>query len=128
MISSGVLANGSFELGFTGWTTNGGNVIWLNYAPRATDGTNAVEFNAGQVTPNGVLAQSFVTTPGQTYQLAFDEGAIGGTPSTPQSLQVTVSGSGTLLSQTVTVYGTGTPLRPIRPPTLRSWPTAPSQP
>ena len=107
VISSGVLANGSFELGFTGWTTNGGNVIWLTYVPRVTDGTNAVEFNAGQTTPNGVLAQSFVTTPGQTYQLAFDEGAIGGTPSTPQSLQVTVSGSGTLLSQTVTVYGTG---------------------
>jgi hypothetical protein len=66
-----------------------------------------VQFNPGQLTPNGVLAQTFATTVGQTYKVAFDIGADWGTPSTAQSLQTTVTGNSTLFSQIVTVFGTG---------------------
>jgi alpha-glucosidase (family GH31 glycosyl hydrolase) len=96
-------ANGSFESGYTGWTATGNQQI----SPRASQGTSAVQFNPGQMVPNGVLSQTFATTSGQTYGLSFDVGADWGTPTTPQSLQVTVSGNSLLLSKTVTVYGPG---------------------
>jgi hypothetical protein len=100
---SATLVNGSFESGYSGWTVSGNQAI----APRASEGTNGVEFNIGQTSPNGVLAQSFATTPGQSYTLAFDVGADWGNSSTAQSLRATVTGSTTRLSQTVTVYGPG---------------------
>jgi hypothetical protein len=101
--ASPTLINGSFELGYTGWTASGNQVI----SGRASDGSKGVQFNSGQTTPNGVLAQSFATTPGQSYTLVFDVGADWGSPTTAQSLRVTVSGNTTLLQKTVTVFGPG---------------------
>ena len=97
------LTNGSFELGLLGWTASGN----LAVSPRASQGTNCIEFNIGQLSPNGVISQSFGTVSGQSYTLAFDIGADGGTPTTPQSLLVTLQGNGALLSKTATVYGPG---------------------
>jgi hypothetical protein len=104
----GTFTNGSFEAGFTGWTTTGAAVVetassvWV-----ATDGSRAVAFNAGQSTPSGVVAQTFTTSVGQAYTLAFDAGAMSFLNTNVQRLEVTVQGSGTLLTQTITIAAPG---------------------
>ncbi len=103
MPASPILVNGSFELGYSGWFETGNQMI----TDRASDGTNCVEFSAGNISPDGLLSQTFATTSGQAYTLSCDVGADWGGPTMPQSLQITVSGSRTLLSTTVTVYGPG---------------------
>ncbi|MEO7098263.1 MAG: DUF642 domain-containing protein [Luteolibacter sp.] len=103
-IASGTLVNGSFESDFTGWTTTG-NVFIQSAAPYApTDGAKLASFNAGNTTPNGVISQAFATTPGVTYTLAFDAGTLAYNTS-QQKVLVTVAGSSSLLSQTVTITG-----------------------
>jgi len=102
-----ILANGSFESDFTGWTVTGNVFIELAAAPyTSTDGSKLVVFNGGQTTPNGVLSQTFATVAGQTYTLAFDAGVLAYNKN-PQTLGVTVTGSGSLLSQTITINGLG---------------------
>ena len=101
--SSSGFINGSFESGYSGWTGSGNQVI----SSRASQGSNAIQFNSGQTVPNGVLSQTFATTSGQTYALSFDVGADGGTPATAQSLQVTVVGNSAVLNKRVTVFGPG---------------------
>jgi VCBS repeat-containing protein len=105
---SGGLANGSFESNFTGWTQTGNATIMASAPYVPTQGTKLVAFNSGQSTPNGVLSQSFGTTAGQTYTLQFDAGVLAYNTN-PQTLQVTVTGSGagSLLSQTITINGLG---------------------
>ncbi len=93
------LINGSFESDFTGWTTTGNLMIRSGTPYAATDGIKQVGFNSGQLVPNAVLSQSFATTPGQSYQLAFDMGVVAYNDS-PQRLQVELTGSSSLLSQT----------------------------
>jgi len=103
------LTNGSFESGYTGWTP-AGNQGLVNGAPFvATDGTQAVVFNAGQQTPNGTLSQSFQTTATTTYSLKFDAGAISTSNHNEQRFQVTVTGNNNsvLLSQSVSVFAPG---------------------
>ena len=98
------LTNGSFESDFIGWTTVG-NVVIQNNAPYApTDGTKLAAFNSGNTTPNGVLSQTFATTPGTSYTLAFDAGTLAFNTS-QQRLGVNVTGIGSLLAQTVTITG-----------------------
>jgi Ig-like domain-containing protein/uncharacterized protein DUF642 len=98
-----VLANGSFESSSAGWTASG-NLAFVSNAPySASAGIRTVAFNGSQTTPNGVLSQTFTTTPGQTYALAFDIGVLSGGNQTDPRLQVTVQGSGTLLNQTATI-------------------------
>ncbi|WP_348223492.1 Ig-like domain-containing protein [Luteolibacter sp.] len=100
------LVNGSFESGFTGWTTTGNQVIQTAtiYAP--TNGTKLVGFNGANTAPNAVLSQSFATAPGQTCTLAFDAGVFAYNTNS-QVLQVTVTGTNTLLTQTITIFGNG---------------------
>ncbi|MEO8614597.1 MAG: DUF642 domain-containing protein [Luteolibacter sp.] len=105
-VLSTTLANGSFESGFTGWTVSGNQFIQSAPPYAATDGTRVVAFNSGQTTPNGVLSQSFTTNPGQTYLLLFDMGVLAYN-SNEQRLQVDVSGSSVLLSQTFPITGLG---------------------
>jgi hypothetical protein len=50
-------------------------------------------FNAGQQAASGVLAQTFATTPGKTYAVAFDLGAVSYANFDTQSIEVTVKGS-----------------------------------
>jgi hypothetical protein len=98
------LVNGSFEQNFTGWTSTGNLEIQSATPYAATNGSKLVAFNTRNSTPNGVLSQTFATTAGQTYTLAFDTGVLSYNTSS-QALQVTVTGSGSLLSQTITIAG-----------------------
>ncbi len=104
------LANGSFESDFTGWTVTG-NAFIESIAPyTATDGTKLVSFNGNNTSdnpPNAVLSQTFATIPGTTYTLAFDMGVIGANPA-EQQLEVTLEGTGNLLSQMVAQTSNGT--------------------
>jgi|GEM_PF-1483323 len=103
---STILVNGSFESDFTGWTKTG-NVNIESSAPYTfTDGVKLAGFNGANTTPDGVLSQSFATTPGTSYVLTFDAGVLSYN-SNPQKMQVGVTGTGSLLSQTVTVTRTG---------------------
>lgn len=97
--------NGSFESDFTGWTTTGNAVIQSAspYAP--TNGTKLAAFNSGNTTPNGVVSQTFATTPGITYSLTFDAGVLSYTTAA-QKLQLNVTGSSSLLSQSITITRT----------------------
>ncbi len=102
----GSLVNGSFESGFTGWTATGNQVIQSAAPYAATDGTKLVGFNGGNSTPNGVLSQTFATSPGQTYTLTFDAGVLFYTSAT-QVINVTVNGSANLLNRTISISGSG---------------------
>ncbi len=105
-IASGSLFNGSFETDFTAWTIIG-NLSIQSAAPyAATSGLKLVAFNQGDSTPNGVLSQTFATIPGRGYTLSFDAGVLAYNTS-PQTMQVTVTGVGSLLSQTITLNGLG---------------------
>ncbi len=102
-----ILVNGSFESNYSGWLASGNQNIAVAGVPyTATNGTKLVAFNSGNTTPNGVLSQTFSTVAQQTYTLAFELGAFAG-DSTPQRMSVIVAGRGTgsLLSQTVTING-----------------------
>lgn len=101
----GVLANPGFESGLAGWTASG-NVVFATLPYRSSEGARMAVFNGGQSTPNGLLAQNVTTMAGRTYTLSFDAGAFAFN-SDEQRLQVTVRGSGTLLSRTVSVFGAG---------------------
>jgi lysophospholipase L1-like esterase len=100
------LVNGSFESTFTGWITSGNTTTASGafYAP--TNGLSVATFNGANSTPNGVISQAFTTVPGTSYTLAFDAGNFSYNTS-PQTLQVTVDGTGNLLTQVVTVNGLG---------------------
>jgi len=63
-------------------------------------------FNDGQLAPNGVVAQNFITTPGQAYVLQFDAGAIGWTTD-EQRLEMMLRGTGVLLMDTVSIFAPG---------------------
>ncbi|RYD24429.1 MAG: DUF642 domain-containing protein [Verrucomicrobiaceae bacterium] len=101
VFSAGSLVNGSFEAGYTGWTVTGNQAIQTASLYTATDGTQLVAFNRGESPPNGVLSQSFATTPGQSYVLAFDMGVLAYNNS-QQKLQVQVTGATPLVNQTHT--------------------------
>ncbi|MEO5712506.1 MAG: Ig-like domain-containing protein [Luteolibacter sp.] len=101
-----VLLNGSFESNFSNWTTTGNQVIQSSAPYTATNGTKLVGFNGANLTPNGVLSQSFTTIAGQSYTLAFDAGVLSYNTNS-QMLQVTVNGSATLLTRVITINGPG---------------------
>jgi len=106
VIAPGSLVNGSFEQDFNGWTKTG-NVFIESASPyTATNGTKLASFNGGNQTPNGVVSQTITTTPGATYTLAFDAGVLAFNTN-PQVLKVALTGSGSLLSQNITINGLG---------------------
>ncbi|RYD22127.1 MAG: tandem-95 repeat protein, partial [Verrucomicrobiaceae bacterium] len=103
--STDAQSNGSFELDFIGWNKTG-NLEIKNTAPYTpTNGTKLVAFNAGQMTPNAVLTQNFSTTPGVSYILSFDFGALGA--NSQQKLQLNVAGATMLVNQLLTINGPG---------------------
>ncbi len=102
-VNPGILVNGSFESNFDGWTTTGNQSI--GYYP-ATEGIKIVSFNNDNKTPDGVLSQTFATTPGQSYSLSFDASVLAYTTDA-QILRLSVTGTGSLLNQTVTINGLG---------------------
>jgi hypothetical protein len=105
LITKPEFTNGSFEDEFEGWTVQGNIGVRTSDPVRpAPDGTTVVMFNGGDETSFGAsLAQTFETTVGQRYGLAFDYGTVGAVAD--QLLQVTVSGDGVVLDKTVRVAG-----------------------
>jgi lysophospholipase L1-like esterase len=101
--STELLVNGSFESGFNGWTASGNQLV--EDLP-GTDGIRRLAFNSRNLTPNGVLTQSFATLPGQTYTLSFDVGVLSYVKK-QQKIEAKLTGSGTLLTQSVTLSGKG---------------------
>ncbi len=97
------LVNGSFESNFSGWTVTGNVFIESATSPyTATNGVKLASFNGNStidVPVSGVLSQTFATSPGTPYTLAFDMGVIGSV-NAEQRFQVTVDGAGNLLTQT----------------------------
>ncbi|MHC1766869.1 MAG: immunoglobulin domain-containing protein [Verrucomicrobiia bacterium] len=99
-----ILANGSFEAGFSGWAAGGNVIAVAGYAP--VDGTAVLAFNSGQSPPNGMVSQIFSTTPGTEYSLSFAAGVLAFNTS-EQRLEVTLQGATTLLSKTLSMIGDG---------------------
>ncbi|HLP75707.1 MAG TPA: Ig-like domain-containing protein, partial [Candidatus Paceibacterota bacterium] len=105
--STAVLVNGGFEAGtpasvgsLDGWTTSGSQFGYLADATyTATEGIRLAVFNGGGNTFNGVISQSFATTPGQSCTLDLDMGIVSSVAGRKQRLQVTVAGATTLVSQ-----------------------------
>ena len=93
--AANLLVNGSFETGdFTGWNFSG-NATIVNGAIQASDGDYALAFNFGNLTPNAVLSQSFITIPQAHYTLNFDIGVNGDNNGT-QGLRIVLQGAGLL--------------------------------
>ncbi len=101
-----ILVNGSFETGTYGWTTTGNQSVQSTEPYQPTDGTRIVALNAGDLAPNAVLSQTFPTAPGETYVLSFDAGVLSFNRNV-QTLTVNVSGSASLVSQSLTLQGDG---------------------
>lgn len=99
-----LLANGSFESNYTGWNVTGNHRIESASPYVPTDGARLVAFNARDLTPNGVISQSFATVIGETYTLTFDAGLLAYNTST-QRLLVNVMGKINRFSQTYTTNG-----------------------
>src|SRR5207244_2168223 len=99
--------NGSFESDYTGWSPSGNQNIYTTTLAPTTDGTKGVQFNGSQAFPNGVLSQTFPTTAGTVYNLNFDLGVTSYQSSAEEKVRVTVVGSGTLLSQEISLFGIG---------------------
>ncbi len=98
------LVNGGFEADFAGWTTSGNQNIQSAAPYVPTEGSKLVGFNGANLTPNAILSQTFVTVAGQSYTLAFDLGVLAFNTSS-QTMQVTMNGTASLLSKTITVTG-----------------------
>ena len=102
-----LLTNGSFESDYAGWTATGSQGVRVSAPYSAANGARLIAFNGGNLPNDGVLTQSFATTPGRTYTLSF-AAAVLAYNFDSQMLSVSVVGIGNLLSQTITTVGNGT--------------------
>jgi lysophospholipase L1-like esterase len=102
-IPDSLLANGSFGTGFNNWVATGNQTI-ASAAPYTTgSGASLVSFNGGNLPAN---SQTFATTAGQAHTLAFDLGVFAYIKKT-QSMLVTVTGNGSILTKSITITGSG---------------------
>jgi hypothetical protein len=92
------LSNGSFESGYTSWVASGNQRVCSG---TSTDGSYAVQFNYGQLAPNGILTRNLSTIAGKQYTLTFDLGAFSIVNRNEQRLQVTAQGGTTTLASAV---------------------------
>ncbi len=70
--NAGLITNGGFEAGFSGWTVTGANVLGVDYGIANTGveaGTSSAWF--GAVTGMTFISQIIPTTPGQEYEGGF---------------------------------------------------------
>lgn len=106
-LAPGMLENGGFEAGESGWTMTGNRVVISSSAPySASRGDRLLVMNGGQSAPNAVISQRFGTVAGQAYQVDLDLGIVGGT-STEQRLKVEILGTSTLRSVVESIRGGG---------------------
>jgi len=103
----GGVTDGGFENGYTGWSRSGNQNTYTAGTYIVSEGTHAVQFNGANTTPNGVLSQSIATTPGTLYTAKFDMGVYSYQTSAEMRLNFTVTGSGTLLNNTLSIFGGG---------------------
>ena len=97
-----IIQNGSFEDGYTGWTATGRQGIATSDPNRPpTDGSRVDVLHPEDLSTNAALSQTFNTTPGQRYDLAFDFGAVGSI--SDQLLEVRLDGDGVLDDEVVTI-------------------------
>ena len=112
VLPAATLLNGSFEYAETAWNFSANVAPTLNTAYSPTDGVELLHFSFGQLPNGGVVSQTFPTSPGTEYVLAFDVGAMSYVNHDQQTVLVKVVGvsNATLLSQTlsITAPGTGT--------------------
>ncbi len=101
-----LIVNGGFESDLAGWTTGGSVRIESGSPYVPTDGTKVLAFNSGNQPPNGVLSQTFPTTPGRIYQLGFNAGVLAYNTN-PQRLLLNVQGSSPLVSDDIPLIGPG---------------------
>jgi hypothetical protein len=114
-LSGPLIVNGNFETApfdkggsVTGWTVGGAKHIEA-VAEGATSGTHSAGFGTGGDSQGSTLSQTFATVNGQKYALDFDAGVIGQhNGSTALKLRAQVTGTGTLVDQTVTPLEAGT--------------------
>lgn len=106
------LTNPSFEAGVTGYTLGGQSNVEFGPGEGSSNGLLAAQFNGHDGPTGTTLSQSFATDPGQTYLLSFDFYAFG-VSSASTGLITTVSGTGTLLSQTVSQTGSNFSIGPF---------------
>ena len=116
-----ILTNGDFESGATGWTLTGntylaqhlGNGFWYGAGSVAQDGTYAIAFNPGNKPPVGTVAQTFATTIGTRYRVAFDFGATSCSRSCGQKVDVYLSNSAFSTSPYEVAGASGVPLQHV---------------
>jgi Carbohydrate binding domain len=103
-----LVGNPGFENGISNispWTSTG-NCSADNYPGAAHSGSYYFAFNGGDKPPNGVLSQVINTTLGTAYTLTFWQGISVWNQTASQKINVTVTGTGTLASQSYTITAT----------------------
>jgi VCBS repeat-containing protein len=100
------ITNGGFEDDYAGWTATGNQEIKTSPQYDPSEGSKLVAFNTGQSSPDATLSQTFATTVGQSYGLTFDMGVFSFN-TLQQRLALSVEGSGTLVSDALTIDGIG---------------------
>ena len=105
-ISSTSLLNGGFESSYYGWMAGGNQMIASGAPGTIPEGVRYVAFNSGNAVPNGVLSQTFATTPGQTSTLSFHMGVLAYNKY-EQRLGVEITGKTTLASHIFSMNGSG---------------------
>ncbi|MFL6514002.1 MAG: DUF642 domain-containing protein [Chthoniobacterales bacterium] len=103
-----LIRNGDFETPpyapssqLTSWTVGGtGNIHSM--AEGATTGTHSAALNVGHDSEGTTLSQAFATVPGGHYVVDFDAGVFGQPSAAPLQVNVQVTGTGSLLNETVT--------------------------
>lgn len=103
-----LISNGSFEGGYSAWTTSGNLRVTTQ---SSTDASHAIQFNYGQLPATGVLSQQYWTTPGQAYAVAFDLGAYSLINQNEQRMQVLAQGNTLRTSEIRSVFAPGNGLR-----------------
>ncbi|MEY4243871.1 MAG: hypothetical protein RLZZ245_1456 [Verrucomicrobiota bacterium] len=102
--------NGSFETDLTNWSAVG-NLAVVSKAPYiGSDGDNLIAFNAGNKIANGTLSRRIITTRDTIYTLMFDVGVLAYNTGS-QTMRVEVFGENNLLSQSISITGTGEGIR-----------------
>ena len=107
-----LLVNGNFENYpfdthfITGWTIDGPGRIEAKMEG-STSPSYSAAFSEGTDSQGNTLSQSFATIPGATYTLAFDAGIFGVKTGGALQLRLQVTGTSSLLDQTITPPYTG---------------------
>jgi hypothetical protein len=103
-----LVGNPGFENGLSNispWTATG-NCYTDQPSSNAHSGAYYFAFNAAQTAPNGVLSQVINTTLGTSYTLTFWQGILVWNQTASQKINVTVTGTGTLATQSYTMTAT----------------------